>query len=31
MVYDVWESPEAFATFGETLMPILTDIGVDPG
>ena len=31
MVYDVWESPEAFAAFGETLMPILADIGLDPG
>lgn len=31
MVYDVWESPEAFKAFGVTLMPILADIGLDPG
>jgi hypothetical protein len=31
MVYDVWESPETFQAFGSTLMPILADIGVDPG
>ena len=31
MVYDVWESPEAFETFGGVLMPILADVGVDPG
>jgi hypothetical protein len=31
MVYDVWESPEAFEAFGATLMPILTELGIDPG
>jgi hypothetical protein len=31
MVYDVWESPEAFGAFGQTLMPILSEIGIDPG
>lgn len=31
MVYDVWESPEAFAAFGEKLMPILAELGVDAG
>jgi hypothetical protein len=31
MVYDVWESPEAFDAFGQTLMPILSEIGIDPG
>ena len=31
MVYDLWESPEIFQAFGSTLMPILADIGVDPG
>jgi len=31
MVYDIWESPETFQAFGSTLMPILADIGVDPG
>jgi hypothetical protein len=30
-VFDVWESQEAFDAFGATLMPILTDLGVDPG
>jgi len=30
-VFDVWDSEEAFAAFGETLMPILTGLGVDPG
>ena len=28
-VVDVWESEEAFSRFGETLMPILQDIGVE--
>jgi hypothetical protein len=27
-VVDVWESEEAFARFGETLAPILQDLGV---
>jgi hypothetical protein len=27
-VVDVWESEEAFGRFGETLMPILQEIGV---
>jgi hypothetical protein len=30
-VFDIWESQEAFDAFGATLMPILTDLGVDPG
>jgi hypothetical protein len=30
-VFDVWESQEAFAAFGETLLPILSAAGVDPG
>ena len=30
-VFDVWESQEAFDAFGATLMPILNDLGVDPG
>jgi hypothetical protein len=30
-VFDVWESEELFQAFGETLIPILTDLGVDPG
>jgi hypothetical protein len=28
-VVDVWESEEAFAVFGETLIPILRGLGVD--
>lgn len=31
MVYDVWESEESFQAFGQTLMPILGEIGLDPG
>ena len=30
-VFDVWESAEDFERFGQTLVPILTDLGVDPG
>ena len=30
-VFDVWESQEAFDKFGETLMPILAERGIDPG
>jgi hypothetical protein len=30
-VLDVWESPESFEQFGQTLMPILQQLGVDPG
>ena len=31
MVYDVWESQETFDAFGQTLMPILSTMQVDPG
>jgi hypothetical protein len=31
MVYDVWQSPETFEAFGATLMPILGEVGIDPG
>ena len=31
MVYDIWESQETFDAFGATLMPILAEVGVDPG
>ena len=31
MVFDVWSSPAAFDKFGKTLMPILQELGVDPG
>jgi hypothetical protein len=30
-VFDVWESQEAFDAFGATLMPILGELGVEPG
>jgi len=30
-VFDVWDSPESFQNFGPTLLPILEDIGIDPG
>lgn len=30
-VIGVWESQEAFNTFGQTLVPILQKLGVDPG
>jgi hypothetical protein len=30
-VFDVWESQEAFEAFGATLIPILSELGVDPG
>ena len=30
-VFDIWESQGAFDAFGATLMPILTELGVNPG
>jgi hypothetical protein len=30
-VFDVWESQEKFDAFGQTLIPLLTAAGVDPG
>ena len=30
-VMDIWESMETFETFGHTLMPILRELGIDPG
>ena len=30
-VFDVWESQEDFERFGKTLMPILQELGIDPG
>ena len=27
----MWESQEAFEAFGATLLPILAELGVDPG
>ena len=31
MVFDVWTSQAAFDKFGKTLMPILEQLGIDPG
>jgi len=31
MVFDVWTSQAAFDKFGKTLMPIMQQMGVDPG
>jgi hypothetical protein len=30
-VFDIWESKESFDAFGETLVPIMTGLGADPG
>ena len=30
-VSDIWDTHESFERFGQMLMPILQDIGVDPG
>jgi hypothetical protein len=30
-VFDVWESQETFEAFGQHLMPILAENGIDPG
>ena len=30
-VFDIWESAEDFERFGQTLVPILSALGVDPG
>lgn len=31
MVFDVWTSQASFDKFGKTLMPILQQLGIDPG
>ena len=31
MVYDVWDSSASFEAFGAMLMPILEELGIDPG
>lgn len=31
MVFDIWTSQKAFDRFGKTLMPILQQLGIDPG
>ncbi len=30
-VFDVWDSQESFDKFGETLIPIMNEVGADPG
>jgi len=30
-VFDVWDSLEDFQSFGAVLMPVLAELGVDPG
>ncbi len=30
-VFDIWESRQAFDKFGETMMPIVQEVGVDLG
>lgn len=30
-VFDIWESQAAFEAFGATLLPIMAEIGADPG
>ena len=30
-VSDIWDSTEAFERFGQTLRPILQELGIDPG
>jgi hypothetical protein len=30
-VFDVWDSQESFEAFGETLLPIMAELGSDPG
>ena len=31
MVMDIWDAPEHFEAFGAVLMPILAEVGIDPG
>jgi len=31
MVFDIWDSQAQFDAFGAILMPILAEVGVDPG
>ena len=30
-VSEIWDSEEKFRAFGERLMPILSDVGIEPG
>ena len=31
MVFEIWDSPESFQAFGQILMPVLGEVGIDPG
>ena len=31
MVYEVWETQQAFEEYGKALMPILRKVGINPG
>ena len=31
MVFDIWEDQASFEAFGPILMPILAEVGIDPG
>ncbi|MGD0167817.1 MAG: hypothetical protein ABSC51_11130 [Gaiellaceae bacterium] len=30
-VFDIWDSMESFEAFGPTLLPIMAEVGADPG
>lgn len=30
-VSEIWDSPEQFKAFGERLMPLLSEVGIEPG
>ena len=30
-VSEIWDSPEQFEAFGQRLMPLLEEVGIDPG
>jgi hypothetical protein len=30
-VFDIWDSQQSFEAFGPTLLPIMAELGVDPG
>ena len=30
-MFDIWDSQESLDAFGETLVPIMTALGADPG
>jgi hypothetical protein len=31
MIFDIWESQADFEAFGQVMMPILAELGLDPG